>query len=186
MVDMVKATQHVFHVLNDLRDNLYANCGISQGDIIAAILLYTLINAHSNCSKTEKKWVEELIHKKGVRHLYFDERENNFINKSIEALKVIDKDIFANIYADAIDWVIEEVFASQQYGQFSQPVDITMLVGELVRRYTISSIYNPFAGLGSYAEISDSIHYYGQEIDELVHLFGKIRLKALGYKVSDY
>lgn len=186
MVDMVKATQHVFHVLNELRDNLYANCGISQGDVIASSLLYTLINANANCSSIEKKWAEDLINKRGVRHIYFDEREKDFINKSIAALRIIDKDIFTNIYVDAVEWIIQEVFASQQYGQFSQPVDITMLVGDIVRSYAISSIYNPFAGLGSYAEISDSIHYYGQEIDELVHLFGKIRLKSLGYKVSEY
>ncbi len=186
MVDMVKATQHVFHVLNELRDNLYVNCGISQVDVIASTLLYALINANPNCSSIEKKWAENLINKRGDRHVYFNEKEKDFINKSIAALKIIDKDIFANIFGDAVEWVIQEVFSSQQYGQFSQPVDITILIGELVKSYAISSIYNPFAGLGSYAEISESIHYYGQEIDPLVHLLGKIRLKALGYRVSDY
>ena len=109
MVDMVKATQHVFHVLNELRDNLYANCGISQGDVIASSLLYTLINANANCSSIEKKWAEDLINKRGVRHIYFDERGNYFctesnkcpinFNKLIENEdKCIDKCINDDIY----------------------------------------------------------------------------------------
>lgn len=97
-------------------------------------------------------------------------------------LNNIDDKLYQKYYCDLIEGLISHL--AQQSGmasaEFCQPKAITRLAGELVKRINPRFIYNPFAGLCSYALISSKYKYYGQEKDTGINLLARVRLDAHG------
>lgn len=86
---------------------------------------------------------------------------------------------FKNYYSNIIDSLLLYLAAHKHRNSaiFAQPDSITRLVGEIVKKLNPKSIYNPFAGLGSYALVSDC-DYYGQELNYDTLLLAQLRLDA--------
>lgn len=94
-------------------------------------------------------------------------------------LNSVDNNLYQKHYCDIIERLMRYLarYSGSYMGVCSQPSSITRLVGEIVNKMHPNCIYNPFAGLSSYAFISDS-DYYGQEINVDTYLLAQIRLDA--------
>lgn len=94
-------------------------------------------------------------------------------------LNSVDNNLYQKHYCDIIERLMRYLarYSGSYMGVCSQPSSITRLVGEIVNTMHPNCIYNPFAGLSSYAFISDS-DYYGQEINVDTYLLAQIRLDA--------
>lgn len=108
---------------------------------------------------------------------------NNYAYRSlVMMLNDIEDKLYQKYYCDLIEGLISHL--AKQSGmtsaEFCQPQAITRLVGELVKRISPRFIYNPFAGLCSYALISNKYGYYGQEKDTGTNLLARVRLDAHG------
>ena len=85
-------------------------------------------------------------------------------------------------YRKTIEYLTEKITnsATKSSVEHIQPKELTNLVNSLLEVYNINSLYNPFAGLASYA-LSDGIEdYLGQEINETISIIANIRLDAHG------
>lgn len=72
-------------------------------------------------------------------------------------------------------------------GEFIQPYEITRFILNLAKVMDNDTIYNPFAGLASFATfLNNSNHYYGQEISQKTWTLGKLRLIAHNLEHFDY
>ena len=101
-----------------------------------------------------------------------------------EILKIlfsIDRDFLSENYAD----VFEEVLAilSRELGRrhFEPmlPKELTQLMVSLADTPLRGKVFNPFAGLASFAkELPKEVSYFGQEIGRVVWALGTLRLKA--------
>lgn len=69
--------------------------------------------------------------------------------------------------------------------EFIQPYEITRFIMNLAKVKDNDTIYNPFAGLASFATfLNNTNHYYGQEINHKTLALGKLRL--LAYKLENF
>lgn len=86
---------------------------------------------------------------------------------------------FQQYYCDLVEYLLMHLatYRGRYMGEFMQPASVTRLVGEIVNKMNPHRIYNPFAGLCSYAFISDC-DYYGQEKDVDTSLLARVRLDA--------
>lgn len=109
-------------------------------------------------------------------------------NKSLDCVIELFNDI-SNVeikdheeYRKTIEYLIAKITnsAAKASAEHIQPKELTNLVNSLLESYNINSLYNPFAGLASYA-LSDCIEeYLGQEINETISIIANIRLDAYG------
>lgn len=105
------------------------------------------------------------------------------ICSSIFGLYSIDDEWFDEYYAKLFDQLLPGVFSeyAKTSGEFSQPEELTQLVHRLCEGSVIRSIYNPFAGTGSFSAIaSGAASYFGQEINDHVSALGVLRMYAHG------
>src|SRR5690606_24453087 len=72
-------------------------------------------------------------------------------------------------------------------GEFLQPKEITLLANLLADIPQNSSVFNPFAGLASFAlNLDPSINYSGQEINKKTWAIGALRLLAYNRTAGSY
>ena len=109
-----------------------------------------------------------------------NQTEKHAYRSLIMMLNDIDDNLYQEHYCELIEGLISHL--AQQSGiitaEFCQPKSITRFVGELVKRINPRSLYNPFAGLCSYALISNNYAYYGQELNVSINLLARVRLDA--------
>lgn len=88
---------------------------------------------------------------------------------------------YQKYYRDLVEYMLTHLatYRGRYMGEFMQPASVTSLVGKIVNEMHPQRIYNPFAGLCSYAFISDC-EYYGQEKDVDTSLLARVRLDAHG------
>ena len=88
---------------------------------------------------------------------------------------------YQKYYCDLVEYMLTHLatYRGRYMGEFMQPASVTSLVGKIVNEMHPQRIYNPFAGLCSYAFISDC-EYYGQEKDVDTSLLARVRLDAHG------
>ena len=102
----------------------------------------------------------------------------------VEKLNRISNSEFLAHYAEIIDVVLYEYSSSccieYKSCEFAQPKNISDLVIALAERMQPRKVYNPFAGLCSYALIPGITGYYGQELDKITFLLAQVRLDANG------
>lgn len=60
--------------------------------------------------------------------------------------------------------------------EMSQPQELTHLVNSILNENHVHSVYNPFAGIGSYQLDNKEVDYYSQEINRNTWLIGKLRM----------
>ncbi len=113
---------------------------------------------------------------------------------SSNALKLItqticdlDHSIVSNNFPELFDSVLFDLSKSQgkMGGESIQPLEITRLINRLSQLPKDAKVYNPFAGLASFAlNIQEGQYYFGQEFNPKTHAIGALRLMA--HKKTDY
>ena len=100
----------------------------------------------------------------------------------IHELSGIDKDIPEFIFNTVFDNLLFKLASNQgKYsGEFLLPNEVSSLVMKLVDIPTRAKVFNPFAGLASFAtHLNNAESYYGQEIINSTWALGKLRLLRL-------
>lgn len=108
--------------------------------------------------------------------------EASFLLEVTESLLQIDDDWFNTYFKDLFDKTIQRIFSNDRFDLYSQPVEITELVGHICHQIGqgVKKVYNPFAGLGSYALFSDDAVYVGEELIKVVAAIANLRILAAG------
>lgn len=108
---------------------------------------------------------------------------NNGVREIFYLLSSIDKSSFINSFSEIFEKVLYQIVRSQgkTAGEYIQPLEITRLVCNLADIKSASKVFNPFAGLASFAtQLEDNQSYYGQELVPATWIIGKLRLLAYG------
>lgn len=90
---------------------------------------------------------------------------------------------FEDYYATLFDQILPILFGESSvfHGEFTQPEELTQLVQRLSQGLGARSIYNPFAGSGSFSSIAiNGASYLGQEINETISSIAVLRMYAHG------
>src|SRR5690606_34316173 len=97
---------------------------------------------------------------------------------------------FTEIYESLLKKYID--FEGKRSGYIIQPNEISSLIIKLANLQPNAKVYNPFAGLASYAIfLKENQEYHGQEINSFTWAIGQLRLKAhnkgyaYGYQCED-
>lgn len=86
-------------------------------------------------------------------------------------------------WATAFDDILKKnaTVSGHFHGEYLQPKELTQLANAICGERKYESVYNPFAGTGSYCNLIDNNgQYLGQEIDEYVHCLGVLRMFSVG------
>lgn len=104
---------------------------------------------------------------------------------TVDAIRAICSDKIEEILPACADYIISKS-QMNRYGECMQPRELTELVLALVKERHCKTIYNPFAGLASYA-MGDFIRkYYGQECNTYTYELAKMRLYLNNIDYSNY
>lgn len=101
----------------------------------------------------------------------------------------IEKELLIENFSNIVDDVIYRIAQSQgRYtGEFIQPYEITRFIMNLAKLKDNDTVYNPFAGLASFATfLNNTQRYYGQEINPKTWALGYLRLLAHNLEYFDY
>ena len=101
--------------------------------------------------------------------------------KSLNLIEQIENNEYQIYAGDIIDDVYQEIAhrIGKRSETFIQPKEITELIHTIANLPSGAYVYNPFAGLASYAiGLNFDCHYYGQELNRNVWALGIIRLLA--------
>lgn len=99
----------------------------------------------------------------------------------LEILFPIDREFLSENFSEIFEVVLSSLSheLARKHGEPMQPKDLTSFMVKLADISPNSRIYNPFAGLASFAkEIDVDIDYLGQEILPAIWAMGYLRLKA--------
>lgn len=125
-----------------------------------------------------------------------DSMPEEILSHIIYELSRIEKDIPEFIFNTVFDNLLFKLASNQgkHSGEFLLPNEVSSLVMELVDIPNRAKIFNPFAGLASFAtHLNNAESYYGQEINNSTWALGKLRLLRLeksnsiniNYRVED-
>lgn len=89
-------------------------------------------------------------------------------------------------YVDSYFRVIANFMGRRGSVDYIQPSSVTRLIAYFLRKASVSSIYNPFAGLCSYPiHMGEDCSFFAQEINPTTLALAKIRLHANGLNPDD-
>ena len=113
----------------------------------------------------------------------------NFTAEDIDSIVAVIRDVCGEelnkILPECADTILSK-YSNSPWGEFLQPREFSELVLSLAKDKECKVIYNPFAGLASYA-IADFIEkYYGQEINFATSNIAKMRLELNNIDYSNY
>ena len=107
--------------------------------------------------------------------------EDFFFYNIYRPFEEIELDWWRQYWLQAFDDILSKnATASGKFvGEYLQPKELTRLVECLCEGYGFSSVYNPFAGTGSFCSlVGKGGRYIGQEINSRVHSLGVLRMLA--------
>lgn len=115
------------------------------------------------------------------------ERENTDTTQNCDALSdfalslvSLDDRWFDKNFGVLFDDLMQRCFSRLRFDIFTQPASLTRLVGTLIGE-DVKTLYNPFAGVASYALVMPrGARYVGEEIDPRVAAIGNLRIMAYG------
>ena len=92
---------------------------------------------------------------------------------------------FASIFDSILYKLVQN--QSRTFGEFIHPKEIIRFIMNLAELPENATVYNPFAGLASFATFLDSDQrYFGQELNRKTWALGKLRLMAYDLKNAVY
>jgi type I restriction enzyme M protein len=100
----------------------------------------------------------------------------------------IDEQSFNKYYSKLVDSVIYSLSkkGGRSSNEYLQPNEITKLISKLAGK-NIKTVYNPFAGIGSYGvEMNIRSGYFAQEINQRTWSIGVIRLLAHNIEIDNF
>lgn len=104
--------------------------------------------------------------------------EPSFLLETAQKLLNIDDEWLNSNFTNVFDNCIARLFSKQDGGLILQPKEISNLGAALLGDVN-GTVFNPYAGIGSYAlSLKGSFEYIGEEITPLYAAIGNIRLKA--------
>lgn len=105
-----------------------------------------------------------------------------FLLEFAEALQGLEDDWLERNFNNLFDAITTRLFNRIRGDIYTQPKEITKLVGALMGK-DVRKIYDPFAGVASYALITaPGAEYIGEEKEELIAAIGNLRIMANGVK----
>jgi len=172
MSNISDAKIKVCNIIYSFIDKLYTR-GLNSGQLQFAMLILCKAKGHSNVLTR----VEDELKVYNI--------DAEYIDSTVVAVRNICGDKITEILPECADIIIGK-YSKGPWGQYSQSKEISDLVLSFVREKGCRIIYNPFAGLASYA-IADFIEkYYGQEINFRVSNIAKMRLELNNIDHSNY
>ncbi len=138
-----------------------------------------------NTEKTDKSGKSYLMKVLDSYWHYFYEspRETKVWDEFIDAISSVPDEWYAQNYIEAFETILRRVVEGENrvYGSFIQPAAVTKLVAELLEYDGKGSVYNPYAGMASYAiEMKAVSNYHGEENNTETRALGMLRLAANG------
>jgi type I restriction enzyme M protein len=109
------------------------------------------------------------------------------ISGLLDSIQKIDRIALKENFSTVFDLALDQLLKIGRHRSFDnyQPREITQIILELLELPAHATIYNPFAGYGSFGTlIQDGHHYYGQELNEKTWAIGALRLIAYGKNES--
>lgn len=88
-------------------------------------------------------------------------------------------------YAECVDTSVRIFDSDVAFSEFSQP-EMAKLMVSLQDSSSIRKLYNPFAGVASFASLLPNSIYYGNEINASIHALGSFKLDAQGLDCKGY
>lgn len=174
MLKLDDVLKKVIKILDAFVNILYTRCAVDR----YRILQYTmaiLCKAKGECRVLSKVDSEFEIY--GI--------DSKVINDTIRDIQEVCGDKLLEILPLSADYILSK-FANGSWGETLQPRELTDLVLTLMREKECKSVYNPFAGFGSYA-FGDFIEkYYGQEINFATCNMAKMRLELNNIDYSNF
>ena len=116
-----------------------------------------------------------------INHLAIGGITKDSLSDIVNGLRQVDKPTYDEAYPLIVDDIISrfELNAGKSMSIMGQPSELTELISHLIIREGCKSIYNPFAGLASYAtRLKGICQYHGQELNLATGVLAQIRLKA--------
>lgn len=191
----ISESQMVSSVLNDawkFMDTLRANVPLHENVECCVYLLF--------CSKYRLPWKEEpsaeqklsiseqqldIYHE--LKDFVFQVVKNTdckyhdrlflFFDDFYNHLCAYDFDFYCKVYGDVLNQLfrISVKKSGITAGEFTQPEGLTRIVSQILRSEDVHSVYNPFAGLGSYSRgLNRECEYVGQDINRQICIFAKV------------
>ena len=152
----------------------------------------SIIAMHRNPSNSLDFELSLLCKSKGQYEVFADNDENynlypvneRMINSVVSFIRTTCEDRIEEILPLCAERIIKK-YVHLSWSNDIQPIELTNLVLSLVKDNDCKVIYNPFAGLASYA--MESHHrYYGQEINTAIYNIAKMRLDLHGIDCPNY
>jgi len=113
-----------------------------------------------------------------------EQLSNLGLSDLIQIMLRIEPDYLSENFSKIFDSILYKIakYQGKNKGESIQPVELTRLVNSLANLAPNASIYNPFAGLGSFGAYLDNEHkYLGQEIMTETWALGALRMRAYSY-----
>ena len=106
--------------------------------------------------------------------------EDVFLLETVSMLLKIDDDWFDRNFNLCYDKVVRRLFAKERSELYTQPIELTNLIGYLMGE-DVNRVYNPFAGVGSFATVTNSsASFIGEEISPIIAAIANLRVLAAG------
>lgn len=111
------------------------------------------------------------------------------VTEIVHAFAKINLDDLKSNFAEVFDTLLYRLsdLQGRSAGEFLQPMAISRLVMRIADLQPNASVFNPFAGTGSFATfLRKPQKYNGQELSQSTWLLGMLRLSAYGIDTSGY
>ena len=173
MSNILEAREKVCNIIYDFLTKLYMRGVNRDRDLQFAMAI--LCMAKGKCTVLNRV-VDELR--------IYDLKEFD-INNLVAEIRAICEEKVDDILPACAD-IIMDKYTNGPWGEYLQPRELTNLVLTLMRARSCKVVYNPFAGLASYA-IADFIEkYYAQDINFVTSNIAKMRLELNNINYSNY
>jgi len=103
------------------------------------------------------------------------------IRRLIQIYESLNQEVLKQNFSEIFDFILYKISAihGRETGEFILPYEIRRLMWGLSQLGENASVYNPFAGIGSFGVFMDSgQNYIGQEINSRIWALGTLRLMA--------
>lgn len=138
-----------------------------------------------NCYNREQKYSDIVeVYSSIIKYI-----PRHKLSEILFALNRIPQDELREFFPEVFDSILYRLSNAQgkNSGEFIQPFEISRLIMNLANLKNNDTVYNPFAGLASFATfLNSSQRYYGQEINHKTWALGTLRLMAYDIHHSDY
>lgn len=173
MSNISEAKEKVCNIIYDFLNSLYMR-GVNRERTLQ-FAMAILCKAKGQCNVLTR--VEEELSIYGLK--------DDDISKLVAEIQSLCEDKKDDILPACSDTIMDK-FTNGPRGVYLQPRELTELVQSLMKKKGCKVVYNPFAGLASYAIAPFIEKYYGQEIDFTTRNIAKMRLELNNIDYSNY